>query len=220
MTISAFFKKIFSPIILGNCLGVIVATGLLVFAALCYVDCYTKHGESVLVPNLRGHKIEDIEKKLAALGLRCEVADTGYVDTYKGGIILDQDIAEGRRVKEGRVIKLTINASSARAIKLPQLAENSSHREAEAKLRALGFKNIRIEYIEGYQDWVYGIKANGKEVGYNTALPTSTTITLIVGDGKLKDEFNGNDTLDYIYFHEENEILEAGGGEGYGELGF
>ncbi len=222
MKIGTFFKKLFSPLMVFNCLGVVVATLLLVGGALYFVDYYTNHGQTVLVPNVRGQKLEDVENKLEAIGLRCEVVDTGYIDTYVGDVVLEQGVMPGERVKPGRVIELTINSATARAIKLPVLANNSSVRSAEAKLRGLGFKSIRIEYIAGFEDWVYNVKVNGREATPGMQVPITTPITLVVGDGATDDDAIG-DTIDIVDFLEENtyfdrdEILEDGGGEGYGD---
>lgn len=216
MTISNFFKKIFSPFLMGNCLGMVVITLAMVFVTLEFLQCYTNHGDNVTMPNIRGLKIENVEKKLEALGLRCEVVDTGYIDTYVGDVVLEQSIKPGEKVKVGRIVELTINASSARAIALPLLADNCSRREAEAKLKSLGFKSIQIERIQGDQDWVYRVKVNGQEVQAGTRIPVTTRITLVIGNGVVDEEFNGNDSLDYELFgpeEEENDIIEEGGSE-------
>ncbi len=220
MTLSNFFKKLFSPIVVGNCFGVMAGTLLLVFAALYFLQCYTDHGDTVEVPNMRGQKLDVVRKKMAALGLRVEVADTGYVDTYVGDVVLEQSIPPGNRVKPGRIIDLTINAAGARAITVPLLSDNCSRREAEAKLRALGFRNIRVEYTPGDQDWVYGVKANGKTITARIRLPVTALITLVIGDGVVNETFNGNDSLDQELFpgvDDSEELIEDGGGEGYGQ---
>lgn len=215
MTLSNFFRKIFSPFLIFNCLGMVGALLLFVLAGFYFLQCYTDHGDSVTVPNVRGQKIEVVRQKLEALGLKAEVADTGYVDTYVGDVVLEQAIRPGERVKVGRIIELTVNAATARAIALPQLADNSSRREAEAKLRALGFKNIRIEYIPGDRDWVFEVKADGRQVQGNMRVPVTTLITLVIGDGVFEEEFNGNDSLDYETFPTggtEDDLIEVGGG--------
>ncbi len=221
MTLSSFFKKIFSPLVIGNCLGVVCAAALLVFAALQFLQCYTDHGDSVIVPNIRGQRLDVVERKLEAIGLKCEVVDTGYVDTYVGDVVLEQSVTPGEHVKPGRVIELTVNAASARAIALPALADNCSRREAEAKLRALGFKSLRLELTQGDKDWVYSVKVNGQPAQPGMRVPVTTLITLVIGNGAVDEEFNGNDSLDYELFAPSGEdggedIMEDGGGTGYG----
>lgn len=216
MTLSNFCKKLFSPIVVFNCLGVIAVGAILVFASTYLLQCYTDHGETVTVPNIRGQKLDVVQKKLEALGLRCEVIDTGYVDTYVGDVVLEQGIAPGEEVKPGRIIQLTINAASARAIALPMLANNSSYREAKAKLNALGFRNLRVELTPGDRDWVYELRVDGKTIQAGARISVTTLVTIVIGDGSTEDEFNGNDSLDYELFPtepEEEEIIEEGGGD-------
>ncbi len=219
MSISDFFKKIFSVYLMGNCLGIVAASALLITGSLYFIGCYTRHNHTVTVPNLRGQKADVAFRKLEAMGLEAEVRDTGYVDTYVGDVILEQSIRPGERVKPGRIIQLTINSASARAIALPNIADNCSRREAEARLRGLGFKNIRTEYTVGYRDWVSEMKVDGKRTMPGTRVSVTTLITLVVGDGSLEEEFNGNDSLDYEIFGDDNdiEIMEDGGGELPGE---
>lgn len=215
MSVSDFFKKIFSPILMLNCFGVVAATALLFGGALLFVHCYTRHGEEVEVPNLRGQRLDIAIKKMEAMGLKVEVTDTGYVDTYVGDVVLEQSIQPGTYVKAGRVIDITINASSAQSIALPDVADNSSRREAEARLRAKGFKNIRIEYTVGDRDWVYSLKVNGKTATTNEKVPVTALISIVVGDGSLEEQYNGNDSLDYEIFgpSEDENIIDESGGE-------
>lgn len=76
--------------------------------------------------------------------------------------MLEQNLKPGEKVKPGRIILITINADGPRQIALPDIADNCSRREAEDKLRVLGFKLGATEYVQGDPDWVYGIKVNGK----------------------------------------------------------
>lgn len=208
MTIPTFIKKIFSLFVIGNCLGMIIATAGVVWGALFFIDRYTNRGVTVSVPNLRGQTVEVAQKKFAALGMRTVVVDTGYVDTYKGGVVLEQNLRPGTRVKPGRLVELTVNASSARAIALPELAENSSRRQAEAKLRSMGFKYVQIVYVTGDRDWVVDVKVDGRTAPPGMRVAVTTPVTLEVGDGLYEDEFNGNDSLEFETFGDyEGEII-------------
>lgn len=212
MSVSDFFKKLFSPILVGNCLGIILAGALICVGSLYAIDHYTRHGKEVEVPNLCGMDEKTALHKLEALGLKMEVKDTGYVYRSAPLSVLEQSIAAGERVKEGRTVYLTINAEGPRRIALPDVADNSSRREAEDKLRIMGFKLGATEYIVGDPEWVYGIKVNGKNVPAGTKVSITTPITLVVGAGGLEEEYNGNDSLDYILNvpeEEESEIIEG-----------
>ena len=100
-----------------------------------------------------------------------------------------------------------------RHIALPDVADNCSRREAEDKLRILGFKLGATEYVTGDAEWVYGIKVHGKNVPAGTKVSVDTPITLVVGAGGMEDEYNGNDSLDFVLNSPgEDEIVEGGEG--------
>ena len=61
--------------------------------------------------------------------------------------------------------------------------DNSSLRQAEAKLRALGFKITEPEYISGEKDWVYSIKYRGRDLKAGEKVPHEAVLTLTVGNG-------------------------------------
>lgn len=213
MTVAEFIKKIFSRTIIGNCLGIIVVTIALGCATLLFINLYTNHGEEVIVPDVCGANEDVARKKLKALGLKMQVVDTGYVDRVAPFAVLEQSLRPGEKVKPGRIVAITINANGPRLIALPDVADNCSRREAEDRLKVLGFKLGATEYVMGDPDWVVGVKVNGKNVAAGTKVSVNTPITLVVGAGGLEDEYNGNDSLDYILNpieeEEEEELIEG-----------
>lgn len=196
---SAFIKKIFSPLVMLNCLGMVLVVVLFFFGTLAFIDFYTLHGEEVEVPKLTGVSEQIAYSKLKALGLKAEVRDTGYVHKAAPFEVLEQSIKPGTKIKPGRTIYLTINSNGSKRIEFPDLADNCSRREAEDKLKTLGFKLGATEFIIGDPDWVYEVKVNGKTVKAGTRISVDLPITLVVGKGGLEDEYNGNDSLDYIF---------------------
>lgn len=184
--------------IVRNIVGVIVATIALVVASLLFINIYTRHGEEITVPNVCGMDQSVAEKKLEAMGLKMEVTDTGYVYNAAPLSVLEQSIKAGDKVKPGRIICVTINSDGPKQIAIPDIADNCSRREAEDKLRVLGFKLAATEYVVGDPEWVVGVKVNGKNVSAGTKVSVNSPITLVVGKGGLDEEYNGNDSLDYI----------------------
>lgn len=194
------FKKIFAPWLWGNLIAMVALAIALFLGAMFCVQWYTHHGEVVVVPNLHGMNYAEAEAKLDDLGLNIEVVDTGYVKTLPADAVLDQDLPAGREVKPGRTLHVVINSAHPRAITLPDIADNCSLREAEAKLKAIGFQLDSVERINGDLDWVYAIKVNGRNMPAGTRIFVDQKLTLVVGNGVVEEEFNGNDSLDYLYF--------------------
>ena len=74
---------------------------------------------------------------------------------------------------------------------MPDVADNSSLRQAEARLLAAGFKISRVEEVDGEKDWVYGVKYNGKLLMIGEKVPINSTLSLMVGTGvEVKDSLN------------------------------
>ena len=65
------------------------------------------------------------------------------------GIVLDVNPGIGQKVKEGRTIYLTINTLSIPLRAVPDVADNSSLRQAQAKVLAAGFKLTEIQLMNG-----------------------------------------------------------------------
>lgn len=196
-------RKIFSRFVVGNCLGMAGVAVLFMAGTLVGLNVYTHHGQEIEVPALSGTDVRSAMKKLESLGLEGVVSDTGYVAREAADVVLEQSIAPGARVKTGRIVRLTINAGRARPITLPDLAGNCSLREATLKLQSLGFLTTPPQYIPGDRDWVYAVKLRGRTLVSGEKVPAGSPLTLVVGEGEQEETFNGNDSLDFVIFGEE-----------------
>lgn len=195
MTITEFKARVTSRIVWGNCLGMVVASVLLLIVALVGLRYYTHHGENIAVPDLRGLSAQEADAKLRGLGLELMVADSGYVRTMAADAVLAQQITPGTEVKVGRVVRVTINSTDSPTIAMPDLADNCSLHEARARLRAMGFTLGRIEYTTGEHDWVYAVKVGGRTVTAGMRVAYDKPVVLVVGDGSsdMEDDFMGFD---------------------------
>lgn len=153
------------------------------YGALYWLDGYTHHGEAVEVPNVKGLLVEEAEAQFTSRGLVCVVSDSTYVKTLPAGSILDNTPPAGQRVKRGRTVYLTINTLAVPLQQVPDIADNSSLRQAEARLLATGFRLDSVEYMAGEKDWVYGVKYKGKELPGGAKVPMGSILTLMVGNG-------------------------------------
>jgi hypothetical protein len=163
-----------------------VATLIIVpIGVLCWLDFYTHHGEAVTVPGVKGKMWNQALHEIEANQLRALVVDSSYVKGQPTGCVLEQNPAGGAQVKEGRTVYLTINAKSAPTIAMPDVMDNSSLRQAEAKLRAMGFRLTDPVYVSGERDWVYSVKYNGREVRAGEKIPHEAMLTLCVGGGGM-----------------------------------
>lgn len=178
-----------------NLIAMPIVVIAVILGVLNWLDTYTHHGESIIVPNVNGLPLKHAENELSKKTLKIEVVDSNYVKGMPAGAILDQKPAGGSKVKKGRTIYLTINTEEAPKVAIPDIIDNSSFRQAEARLRALGFKMTEPEFIEGEKDWIYGVKYNGKQLSTGEKIPREAVLTLCVGDDKLNSDSLRADSL-------------------------
>ncbi len=184
MKATEFFKKIFSLGLWANLLAMALVLVLLCLGVKYGIDLYTHHGEKIQVPNLRHKLFADAEHIIDKLGLEIAISDTGYVKTLPPDCILEQSLLPGQIVKSGRIVYVVVNASSTPTLTIPDVIDNSSYREARARLTAMGFKVGDPEYVPGERDWVYGIKCKGRLVSTGQRVPVDAFIIIQVGDGR------------------------------------
>ena len=191
MTPSEFIGKFKSKYLWYNLAAMFVVVIILCTAVRFGLNIYTHHGESIIIPNLKHKSFDEAKEILDHLGIEAVVGDTGYVKALKPDCVLEQSIAPGERVKSGHVIYLVINSSHTPTLSLPDVIDNSSLREAMAKLSAMGFKLGQPKFIPGEKDWVYGITANGR-------LSEEDSATLVEDDFSDFDEFESAPNSDEI----------------------
>ena len=194
MTGTEFIGKFKSKYLWGNLAAMALVVGALIVGAKFGLGIYTHHGESIAIPNIVHKKFDNATHVLDLLGLRIELSDTGYVKTLPPGCILEQNPEPGEHVKSGHVIYVTINASHTPTLTLPDIIDNSSLREAMAKLSAMGFKLTPPQFVPGEKDWVYGVVVKGQHVVYGDKIPVDAAVTIQAGNGQLDD----NDAVNYV----------------------
>ncbi len=183
MKVKEFFHQLASKAVLFNLLAIILVGFALLIGTSYVIEAYTNHGEKVVVPSLRHKSFDQAKQLLKEKGLRIEVSDTGYVKTLPPDCILEQGLEPGQIVKPGRIVTVIINSTHTPTITLPDIIDNSSLREAMAKLTSLGFKLGQPEFITGEKDWVYGVKVNGKNVVTGAKIPVDAVLIIQAGNG-------------------------------------
>lgn len=189
-----FFGKIFSKFLLGNLLAMVLVVIVMMVGVKFGLDWYTHHGEGIKVPKVEGMLFSNARSILIEEGLNVIVSDSGYNKQLPADCILAQNPGEGTMVKSGHTVYLTVNSPSSPTIAIPDVVDNSSYREAEAKLMALGFKLLPPQVIAGEKDWVYGILCRGRRVSTGDHVSIESPLTLIIGSG----QYDYDEELNYV----------------------
>ena len=167
-------------IILAAVVLLLVLVGLIV-----YLKQYTQHGVEVEVADIRGLVLSEAEPLLAAQGLQVEVIDSTYSDKVPLGTVVDQDPKPKSHAKLGRLVYVTINATTKRQIIMPDL-HDMSYRQAETTLRSLGLQVDSVYDYEpsAFRDLVLDVKSKGQSVQPGEKIPIGTRVRLVVGYGR------------------------------------
>jgi beta-lactam-binding protein with PASTA domain len=204
MSTKDFFNKLFSRYLMYHLLAMAVVVVLLCVGVKFGLDLYTHHGEGIPVPDVKGLSFDKASQKLTDLGLAIVVSDSGYNKQMPADAVLAQTPGRGQRVKQGHIVYVTVNSPSSPTFAIPDVVDNSSYREAEAKLVAIGFKLEPPQQVEGEKDWVYGILCRGRRVSTGDRISIDTPLTLLIGNG----HYSSDEAIDYIE-PEEKTIQEG-----------
>lgn len=161
---------------------------LAIFLTLRWIDSYTQHGKAILVPDVTGIDESDAIAALQAKKLKGVSYDKTYVKDVPAGVVVAQRPEADAKVKRGRAIYLTLSSGNEPMVALPDIADNSSLRQASSQLRAAGFTLTPNDTIRGEIDWVYKVRYNGQEVHGGDLIPEGAAITLVVGNGEKEPE--------------------------------
>ena len=125
--------------------------------------------------------------------LRYSVIDSVFSKNVKPGAIVELVPKAGSKVKEGRIVFITVNAETAQMGLIPDV-EDLSFRQAYAMLKARGFEQIEIEYVPGdYKALALAVELNGRVLRKGENVPLSAQLVLIVSSGT---DWIPEDTLD------------------------
>jgi beta-lactam-binding protein with PASTA domain len=212
MKAKEFFGKFGSTFLWANLLAMLLVIVLLALGVKYGLDWYTRHGEGVKVPKLEGMDIDKARSLMEDYGLNVMVSDSGYNKQMAANSILMQNPGPGTMVKGGHTIYVTVNSPSSPSFPIPDVVDNSSFREAEAKLTALGFKLMPPQEVPGEKDWVYGILCKGHRVAAGDHISIDNPLTLLIGSGT----YDSDEDIDYI--EPEYRMMESGNTDEFEEV--
>ena len=207
MKVRDFFKKLFAPFVVINLTAMALVVVAMVVGLQFALDAYTRHGESIAIPDFNGMNIDKDRKMMEEQGITIMETDSGRNKHMPANAILLQTPEAGAHIKSGRTIYVTVNSLSSPLVAIPDIIDNSSAREAEARLRSMGFVMLSPQYVEGEQDWVYGVTCRGRRLTTGERVSTDLPLSLVVGSGTYGNE-GEIDTVDINYSNAEGDIDE------------
>jgi beta-lactam-binding protein with PASTA domain len=191
-------------------IGSVILLLLIIFFGL---NLYTRHGEGIPVPQLKGMQVDKAMNLLQDQGFQYKI-DSVYVLDGQPGAVVEQDPDQGTLVKENRTIYLTIVTRVAPNVDLPDL-EPYTYREAVAVISNYGLKVGDTTYKPDIaRDRVLEIHFAGQVIKPGTKIPQGSKIDLVLGNGEGASEVEipdlVNQDLDAAKFVIKNGGLSLG----------
>ena len=183
----SFNLKKYSSSFGGLVMSIAITAGTVLVLMIVYFYAYlpsvTNHGETITVPNIEGMKIEELEKFLGTRNLRYEVNDSSYSEKAPPLSVLKQYPAAGSKVKENRVIYISVNRITPPTVPMPNLIDGSLI-NAEVQLKSNELKRGKIQLIRGpFLHVVKEMRFNGEKLEPGTRIQKGSVIDLVVYDG-------------------------------------
>ncbi len=186
-----------NPFVISILLAILIGWGL-IYGTLLWLDSYTRHNQAVVVPDVKGMTVDEAEPSLEERGLRYNIIDSVFSKDVPPGAIVEVVPAPGSKVKQGRILFVTINANTSLMAVLPEVAD-LSFRQAYALLRSLGFSSVEVKYIPGdYRNLAIGVEWNERSVEPGRHIPLNAHLVLIVSSGEAEIDSTALDSLNML----------------------
>ncbi|MFQ3576654.1 MAG: PASTA domain-containing protein [Cytophagales bacterium] len=148
-----------------------------------YLPLATKHGQEVLVPDIQGKTINEIDNILTEKKVRVFVSDSVFAPDVKPMTVMSQYPKPMTLVKENRKIYVTVSSTKPPLIKMPKLLD-ASLQNAQLVLQSYGLKLGNVTKVPHYaENAVLKQSYQGKEIKQGDLIGKGSAIDLVVGNG-------------------------------------
>lgn len=110
-----------SGIFLRNFGGMVATISLVLVLTFWWINCYTKHGESLHIHDYVGMDLDDAIEKAGASSFQIVINDSTFIPGQKANIILTQNPKPQSQVKKNRKIYVSVTKKIAELVALPKL---------------------------------------------------------------------------------------------------
>ncbi len=180
---SGLYMFIRTKVFWKNFAAAIVCIIVLFWVVSLLLGVYTRHGESLPVPDLRGLAYDKVEDVLANTSFEYAISDSMYNPDKPPLTVLDQTPEPNQQVKKGRIIFLTVNSRKAPTVKMPELRDNSL-KQATLILESYGLIFGQMTYKPDLaKDAVLDQLYHNRSIEAGSEIPKGSVIDLVLGDG-------------------------------------
>jgi len=159
---------------------------LLIIGVVKSLHFVTNQDQKIVVPNLRGLTLDEVQIVLEDLKLRYEVLETGsYNSEIPKNAVLEQEPEIGSIVKEKRKIYVIINPAGYSLAPIPPFY-GKTKKEIEQLVVNSGFIIGDYEEIFDIGTVVRKLKYKGQALEAGDMLPKKSKIDVVIGNGQLR----------------------------------
>ena len=174
----SFIKQIFLAVVIFS---------VIILLSILFLFFYTNQTSKILVPNLIGYEVSEIQEIMDDNKLRYEIIDSSFYNpNFEKNTILEQIPEPSKTVKKNRKIYLTVNPSTYGNVIFPDLIQLTL-RNAQSTLSALDLELGEIDYEDNIgKDMVLKVFIDSKQILPGEIVPKKSKIDFIVGNGIKK----------------------------------
>lgn len=167
--------------VLRNLLGAAAFILVLVFIIQLLLNVITRHNKLIDVPDFSGMSVEEAQHIAKIHNLRLDVTDSIYTKSLEKGAIFSQNPVSGNKVKKNRRILLTINATVAKTVQMPDIV-GYSLRQAKTELMSRGLTIGKLIYEPDIAtNNVLEQRYKGARIAPGKELEVESAIDLVLG---------------------------------------
>lgn len=182
------FKNIFGHWAVKNILGMAGVYIVVILTAALSLGLFTRHGKEIKVPDFTGMTVPQAESLAQQNKLEVLVSDSVYVRRMAPGSIYRQNPTPGSGVKQGRKIRLVINAVSPKQVVMPNVV-GYSLRQATSEIIGAGLKVGTLSYTNDFATNNVLVQTyRGEAVEAGTLLESDSVIDLTLGVNAKENE--------------------------------
>lgn len=177
--------------VLKNIIKAALFFAVLLIAVQLLLKVATRHGKEIEVPDFSNMPVKEAVRLAERSDMRVEVTDSVFIKRLERGNVFSQKPEAGKKVKKGRRVMLTINATQARTVRMPDVV-GLSLRQAKTEIESSGLHVGKLIYKSDIAtNNVLDQFHRGKSVRKGTELEADSVIDLCLG---LSEE----DSMTYI----------------------
>lgn len=176
--ILGFFKR---HLIITNLLIMVIVAILLCWLTLCWLDSFTRHGNDIKVPDVKGMTVDTAVDVLQSQGFEVEL-DSMYLEEGVPGTIREQTPPALALVKPGKTVNIRYICFTRKMAHIPSDFYGMSGRAAADVLKSLGMV-VNVEYVPSSFDGILvSATYNGRRIHNGQEIPMGSVINVKIGE--------------------------------------